>query len=251
MNKPISEKICEFRKARSLTQEKLGEQLNISSQAVSKWEKGDSMPDIMILPKLCEILGITVDALLEVPTSVKKESCMNNLSEYAKEIGGIKASFEAIKACSNAVDNQMNRGSALQAYDGIRICTSGGIGFVVNGENQMNTILNTDIEHVKKICGLLSDENVLKIMRSLDFSRGVSEIELMEKSCLSMEEVDNVLFKLMKQNYCECTADGFYIFGGFSYTLIVILCGIFLSSTDGHKQINCLSRNYPPRDNEN
>lgn len=73
MNKPISEKISEFRKARSLTQEQLGTKLGISSQAVSKWEKGESMPDIMLLPQLCEIFGVTADALLEVPTSIKKK----------------------------------------------------------------------------------------------------------------------------------------------------------------------------------
>ncbi len=72
MNKPISQKISEIRKARSLTQEQLGAKLGISSQAVSKWEKGESMPDIMLLPSLCEILGITADALLEVPFLQKK-----------------------------------------------------------------------------------------------------------------------------------------------------------------------------------
>ncbi len=43
MNKPISQKISEIRKARSLTQEQLGAKLGISSQAVSKWEKGVSL----------------------------------------------------------------------------------------------------------------------------------------------------------------------------------------------------------------
>ena len=87
MNKSIAEKISEFRKLRSLSQQELGEKLGVTGQAVSKWEKGESMPDIMLLPELCQILGITADALLEVPSAVKKDSCMASLAEYAKEVG--------------------------------------------------------------------------------------------------------------------------------------------------------------------
>ena len=72
MNKSIAEKISEFRKLRSLSQQELGEKLGVTGQAVSKWEKGESMPDIMLLPDLCQMLGITADALLEVPSAVKK-----------------------------------------------------------------------------------------------------------------------------------------------------------------------------------
>ncbi len=63
---PINEKIRELRKNKNLTQDALGAKLGISGQAVAKWEKGESMPDIMLLPDLCEILGISADDLLEV-----------------------------------------------------------------------------------------------------------------------------------------------------------------------------------------
>jgi len=41
MNKSIAEKISEFRKLRSLSQQELGEKLGVTGQAVSKWKKGD------------------------------------------------------------------------------------------------------------------------------------------------------------------------------------------------------------------
>ncbi|MCL2286712.1 MAG: helix-turn-helix domain-containing protein [Firmicutes bacterium] len=44
----ISEKISSLRKAHNLTQEALGEAVGVSPQAVSKWEKGDSLPDILV-----------------------------------------------------------------------------------------------------------------------------------------------------------------------------------------------------------
>ena len=62
----MNEKIRELRKNKNLSQEALGAKLGISGQAVAKWEKGESMPDILLLPDLCRILGISADDLLEV-----------------------------------------------------------------------------------------------------------------------------------------------------------------------------------------
>ena len=47
-----------------MTQEELAAKLAVSAQAVSKWENDITCPDVMTLPKLAEILGITVDELL-------------------------------------------------------------------------------------------------------------------------------------------------------------------------------------------
>lgn len=62
------EKIGKFiqtlRKEKNLTQAELAEKLNITDRAVSKWERGKSMPDSSIMLKLCEILGISVNELL-------------------------------------------------------------------------------------------------------------------------------------------------------------------------------------------
>ena len=55
--------IAELRKEKGLTQSALAEQLNISNRTVSKWENGDGYPDITIIPKLAEILGVTTDEL--------------------------------------------------------------------------------------------------------------------------------------------------------------------------------------------
>lgn len=64
MNETIGTRIALARKAKELTQEGLAEKLGVSSQAVSKWENDLSCPDISLLPKLCQVLGITCDMLL-------------------------------------------------------------------------------------------------------------------------------------------------------------------------------------------
>ena len=60
----LSEKIASLRRAHNLTQEALGEAVGVSAQAVSKWEKGDSLPDISVIPDLCKIFSISADTLL-------------------------------------------------------------------------------------------------------------------------------------------------------------------------------------------
>ena len=56
--------IASERKKLKLTQEKLANKLFVSAKLVSKWEKGNGIPDTNLLPKLCEIFGISLNELL-------------------------------------------------------------------------------------------------------------------------------------------------------------------------------------------
>ena len=60
----IGQYIQHLRKTAGMTQKDLAQKLNISFQAVSKWENGDTLPDTGILLDLCDILNTTVDKLL-------------------------------------------------------------------------------------------------------------------------------------------------------------------------------------------
>ena len=60
----IGQYIQHLRKAAGMTQKELAEKLNISFQAVSKWERGDTLPDTGILLDLCDALNTTADKLL-------------------------------------------------------------------------------------------------------------------------------------------------------------------------------------------
>lgn len=61
----LGDRIKILRKERKITQEQLAEYLNVSAQAVSKWETGLSYPDIEMLPQLALYFQTTVDALLD------------------------------------------------------------------------------------------------------------------------------------------------------------------------------------------
>ncbi len=60
----IGNNITEYRKKMNLTQKDLGDMLNVSPQAVSKWENGQAEPDTSTIKRLCQIFRITTDELL-------------------------------------------------------------------------------------------------------------------------------------------------------------------------------------------
>ncbi len=62
----LSENIAFLRKKQGMTQEGLAGRLDLSFQAVSKWENGQSSPDISLLPRLSEIFGVSVDELFGI-----------------------------------------------------------------------------------------------------------------------------------------------------------------------------------------
>jgi transcriptional regulator with XRE-family HTH domain len=60
----IGNRISQLRREKGLTQEEMAEKLGVTPQAVSKWENDISYPDILLLPKIAKLLGVTVDELL-------------------------------------------------------------------------------------------------------------------------------------------------------------------------------------------
>ncbi len=69
----IAENITVLRKSRLMTQGDLAEKLNYSDKAVSKWERGESVPDITVLKAIADLFGVTVDYLLTRDHKAYKE----------------------------------------------------------------------------------------------------------------------------------------------------------------------------------
>ena len=76
MEKTIGKKLHELRKQSGFTQDYVAEKLGVSAQAVSKWENDIACPDIMTLPNIAELYGITIDELFkndDIQSNVKYE----------------------------------------------------------------------------------------------------------------------------------------------------------------------------------
>lgn len=90
MNETFGQRFARLRKEKGLTQDDIAQKVNISAQAVSKWENDISMPDISILPLLSDILDITLDELLgkvkKQDVELVKEKNKNDINKMVLRI---------------------------------------------------------------------------------------------------------------------------------------------------------------------
>ncbi|MBR4727850.1 MAG: helix-turn-helix transcriptional regulator [Clostridia bacterium] len=82
MNHYFSENIRRLRKERDLTQEALADFLGVSFQAVSKWERCESYPDIELLPKIAAFFGVSTDRLLGVDQAKSEEEILAYIDKF-------------------------------------------------------------------------------------------------------------------------------------------------------------------------
>ena len=105
MENTIGKRIAALRREKGLKQEDVAQVLDVSSQAVSKWENNQSCPDISLLPKLAKLLGVSVDTLLSGSEAIKnidwrqiidlvQQGVIGNLLEIESEENTIRVFVE-------------------------------------------------------------------------------------------------------------------------------------------------------------
>ena len=80
----LGNKIRELRKKKGLTQEQLASALNISAQAVSKWEMGGGYPDMALIPVLANFFDVNLDTLFDFDITKKQEKIDSILAEAGR-----------------------------------------------------------------------------------------------------------------------------------------------------------------------
>ena len=81
----LGRRIARLRLAKTATQERLAKELNVSPQAVSKWENDINYPDISLLPDLARFLGVSVDELLSGASASTQENASKVISVDSDE----------------------------------------------------------------------------------------------------------------------------------------------------------------------
>ena len=197
MEKTISQKITGLRKAAGLTQEQLGEKLGISGQAVSKWERGEAMPDILILPDLCDMLGTTLDSLLggkraENPRAID-DFCM-----YAMKNG-------RAETVRQAISRMMNRDVVVSRNDELSICLENGqnilvsdplgMGFVMSGTDFADYCMKMDRTRINNLISLFTDETVFAVVKIIAKNTATVD-EICAETGLEKSEIQEILLEL-------------------------------------------------------
>ena len=127
----IGEKIKELRKAQNITQEKLAEYLNISYQAISKWENGLALPDITLIPSLSNFFGVSADYLLGITLDEKKMEVQKYIdqAEQYSHTGELNRGIKVIREALQSYPNNHRLLSMLVQYLFGMYCVDHNAGF--------------------------------------------------------------------------------------------------------------------------
>ncbi len=119
----IGKTIADYRKAANMTQSEVADQLGVTYQAVSKWERDESLPDITMLPKIADLFHISIDTLLRGSFEMKEEKEVATARHIIEEVTEAEqdettitieptekqAQDEAPKAADIPVDDEMTK----------------------------------------------------------------------------------------------------------------------------------------------
>ena len=90
----FNEKLIKLRKASGLSQEELGDKLNVSRQTISKWELGETTPEMDKLEELSNLFEISIDELVKdnaIPNTIIKEIDQRKVESLYKDSQNVKS----------------------------------------------------------------------------------------------------------------------------------------------------------------
>lgn len=174
----IGKNIIAFRKDAGMTQEELANQIGVSAQAVSKWETGVSMPDILLLPVIADVFGITVDEIYSGKWETKEEKKKSWLGFDAAPETVYRAMLETMNRAWNGGTGDIEKqikdyaeneycASFIASENGGTVYTNNEMGLVLRefGTRKFFDVLNSE----KALNGLkmLADEHILRVIQYL------------------------------------------------------------------------------------
>lgn len=138
MNNELGQRITKLRNIKNMTQDQLAEKVGVSRQAISKWERGEGLPDLYNLRELAKALDVSIDQLKDGTERNANQETPKDSKNYLKRL--LK------KAQTTTNSNEAKRIKKMLMFIGgigfiigIIMVISGFIGFAQGGMNAVNS----------------------------------------------------------------------------------------------------------------
>lgn len=184
MNLHFAETLKTLRKEKNLTQENLANFLGVSFQAVSKWERNESYPDITMLPSIASLFGVSVDKLLGIDLIERDKKIEQYINEYINlwntgRIDKVKALMK------QATEEFPGEYTLLVRYFNALISADDSDEYLINIRNEAQTIYETIQSH----CTVDS----IRIWAKKVMCRYLRDLSFIKSYDCSIEEAERIL----------------------------------------------------------
>ena len=146
----LGRRIARLRLAKTATQERLAKELNVSPQAVSKWENDINYPDISLLPDLARFLGVSVDELLSGASASAQETEAAQESAAAQEGAAVQESAAEVVSVADDEPAEIVEEPTEQDNQGIAVQSSGFSFGKLFGKSMIKVEKNDEADGSKK-----------------------------------------------------------------------------------------------------
>ncbi len=232
MESMLGKKIKEYRTLKGITQEELGSLVGVTTQAVSKWERGGT-PDAELLPDIARVLGVSIDTLFGIKGGeesrledliIEEVSLLDKDKKferamalcYAVTMGLIGMNSFKNRAASEMVekvDDEMGHEfySTILLDEGVvraRLSKNGRYFFMLPEPEGGYQFLIEDIQGLSKLFALLADEDVLKIiifMYQRVRYKQVSTKFIAESIGVAEEKVEQIMSQFCEMEFAHCS----------------------------------------------
>ncbi|MCI8409070.1 MAG: helix-turn-helix transcriptional regulator [Lachnospiraceae bacterium] len=196
----LSENIAFFRKKKKITQEELANFVGVSKASVSKWENGQSMPDILILPQLAAFFDVTIDELIGYEPQLSKEQIMRKYRELANNFVTMPF-LEVMEESRKMVQKYYSCYPFLYQVSVLWLNH-----YMLAGEGKQQEILEEILklcEHVLKNCKdiqICKNTTAIQGISNLQLGRHEKVVEILEE-VVHMEQMNMQLEGVLTQAY--------------------------------------------------
>lgn len=212
----IAKNICALRKAKGVTQEQLAQAINVSAQAVSKWETEASQPDVQTLPLIAEYFNVSIDYLYYGKSMAYGDIFEKNFEKVASHPQMSKESYEEAFAVFASAHHGISHGNIrgktftskgirhISDQNGVSVLCGDGYGAILTRdffENLSEKTVAFSVPFLKT----LADETCLKIVMVILSMSEISYYELQERLAIDEAELNRGLDILIQNKFVFAT----------------------------------------------